>query len=165
MNTSKFCSFYSSSWVADTNKFKGYHKPDNTIVIRLEKMAFLISFKVRVVRKRSSHPEVFSEKGVLKTCSKFTGEHPCWSVISIKLLCSRLTIKIPEQRLRFHYDIITFIQSSTNNFDIMIIFQIILKWYVPLSRFASPFWNHRPSAEKELRDLAIMMSSVAFRLV
>ena len=26
-------------------------------------------------------------KGVLKTCSKFTGEHPCRRVISIKLLC------------------------------------------------------------------------------
>ena len=35
---------------------------------------------------RSSHPEVFLKKGVLKICSKFTGEHPCRSVISIKLL-------------------------------------------------------------------------------
>ena len=26
---------------------------------------------------RSIHPEVFLEKGVLKMCSKFTGEHPC----------------------------------------------------------------------------------------
>ena len=26
---------------------------------------------------RSSHPEVFLGKGVLKICSKFTGEHPC----------------------------------------------------------------------------------------
>ena len=34
---------------------------------------------------RSSHPEVFHEKGVLKLCSKFTGEQPCRSVISIKL--------------------------------------------------------------------------------
>ena len=34
---------------------------------------------------RSSHPEVFLVKGVLKKCSKFTGEHPCQSVISIKL--------------------------------------------------------------------------------
>ena len=34
---------------------------------------------------RSSHPEVFLEKGVLKICSKFTREHPCWSAISIKL--------------------------------------------------------------------------------
>ena len=37
---------------------------------------------------RSSHPEVFLRKDVLKICSKFTGEHPCRSVISIKLLCN-----------------------------------------------------------------------------
>ena len=34
---------------------------------------------------RSSRPEVFLGKGVPKICSKFTGEHPCRSVISIKL--------------------------------------------------------------------------------
>ena len=28
---------------------------------------------------RSSRPEVFLGKGVLKICSKFTGEHPCRS--------------------------------------------------------------------------------------
>ena len=41
---------------------------------------------------RSSPPEVLSEKGVLKICSKFTGEHPCRSVISIKLLCNLIEI-------------------------------------------------------------------------
>ena len=35
----------------------------------------------------SSRPEVFLTKGVLKICIKFTGEHPCRSVTSIKLLC------------------------------------------------------------------------------
>ena len=34
---------------------------------------------------RSRHPEVFLLEGVLKLCSKFTGEHPCRSVISINL--------------------------------------------------------------------------------
>ena len=34
---------------------------------------------------RSSRPEVFLRKVVLKICSRFTGEHPCRSVISIKL--------------------------------------------------------------------------------
>ena len=34
---------------------------------------------------RSSHSWVFLTKLVLKICSKFTGEHPCRSVISIKL--------------------------------------------------------------------------------
>ena len=34
---------------------------------------------------RSSHREVFIRKGVLKISSNFTREHPCRSVISIKL--------------------------------------------------------------------------------
>ena len=34
---------------------------------------------------RSSYPDVFLGKRVLKICSKFTGENPCRSVISIKL--------------------------------------------------------------------------------
>ena len=38
-------------------------------------------------KSRSSPPEVFLGKGVLKICSKFTGEHPCQNAISIKLFC------------------------------------------------------------------------------
>ena len=34
---------------------------------------------------RSSYPDVLLVKGVLKICNQFTGEHPCRSVISIKL--------------------------------------------------------------------------------
>ena len=37
-------------------------------------------------KSRSIHSEVFLGKGVLKIWSKFTGEHPCRNVISIKLL-------------------------------------------------------------------------------
>ena len=33
---------------------------------------------------RSSRPEVFLRKGILKICNKFTGEHPCRSMISAK---------------------------------------------------------------------------------
>ena len=43
---------------------------------------------------RSSHPEVFLKKGVLKICSKLTGKHPCRSVISIKLLCNFFEITL-----------------------------------------------------------------------
>ena len=35
---------------------------------------------------KSSPPDVFLGKDVLKICSKFTGEHLCGSGISIKLL-------------------------------------------------------------------------------
>ena len=37
---------------------------------------------------QSSPPEVSLAKGVPKICSKFTGEYPCQSVISIKLVCN-----------------------------------------------------------------------------
>ena len=37
---------------------------------------------------KGSRPEAFLRNDVLKICTKFTGEHPCRSVISIKLLCN-----------------------------------------------------------------------------
>ena len=43
---------------------------------------------------RSSPSEVFLGKGVLKLCRKFTGKHPCRSVISIKLLCNSIEITL-----------------------------------------------------------------------
>ena len=43
---------------------------------------------------RSSHPEVFLGKAILKICSKFTGKHPCRRVISIKLLCNSIEITL-----------------------------------------------------------------------
>ena len=43
---------------------------------------------------RRTHPEVFLLKGILKICSKLTGEHTCRSVISIKLLCSFIEISL-----------------------------------------------------------------------
>ena len=42
----------------------------------------------------SSHQEMFLYKGVLKICSKFTGEYPCRSAISIKLLCNFIEITL-----------------------------------------------------------------------
>ena len=44
----------------------------------------IISSLFSLIMFRSSHPEVFLGKGVLQICSKFTGEHPCQSVISIE---------------------------------------------------------------------------------
>ena len=46
----------------------------------------LIGYSIHgLLQIRSSPPEVFFGKGVLKIWSKFTGEHPYRSVISIKL--------------------------------------------------------------------------------
>ena len=44
--------------------------------------------------EESSRPGVFLVKSVLKICSRFTGEHPCRSVISIKLLCNFIEITL-----------------------------------------------------------------------
>ena len=43
---------------------------------------------------RSSHLNVLFRIGVLKICSKFTGEHPYESVISLKLLCNFIEIAL-----------------------------------------------------------------------
>ena len=43
---------------------------------------------------RSYSVEVFLRKRVPKICSKFTGEHQCRRVISIKLLCNIIEITI-----------------------------------------------------------------------
>ena len=47
-----------------------------------------------VWKVRISRPEVLLGKGVLKTCSKFTREHPCQSAISIKLQSNFIEIAI-----------------------------------------------------------------------
>ena len=60
---------------------------------------FLVCKKCRLAtfldfHYRSSSLEVYLGKGVLKICSKFTGEQPCWSVISIKLLSLNFSMGI-----------------------------------------------------------------------
>ena len=51
-------------------------------------------FNLFLLTFRSSHPKVFLGKGVLRICSKFTGEHPCRSAISIKLLSNFIEITL-----------------------------------------------------------------------
>ena len=51
-------------------------------------------FSVLVILLRSSHQEVFLRKAALKICSKFTGEHPCRIVISVKMLCNFIEITL-----------------------------------------------------------------------
>ena len=48
---------------------------------------------------RNSHPGVFLGKGVLKICSKFTGEHPCQSAISIKFHSNFIEITLRHVKL------------------------------------------------------------------
>ena len=46
---------------------------------------------------RNSRPKVFLGKSVLNICSKFTGEHPCRNVISIKSLCNFIEAAIRHE--------------------------------------------------------------------
>ena len=48
----------------------------------------LLSKCVFLYFEKKPLPDVFFGKVALKVCTKFTGEHPCRSVISIKLLCN-----------------------------------------------------------------------------
>ena len=45
-------------------------------------------------RNRSSRPEMFLRKGVLKIWSKFTGEQPCRNVTSVKLQSNFIEIAL-----------------------------------------------------------------------
>ena len=47
-------------------------------------------------KTKSSHPEVFLGEGVLQIYTKFTGEHPCQSVISIKMQSNFIEITIRQ---------------------------------------------------------------------
>ena len=63
------------------------------------KINCLSDWCLRVISNDRSGPSVvFLGKGVLKICCRFTGEHPCRSVISTKLLCSFIEITLRHWR-------------------------------------------------------------------
>ena len=77
-------------WFIEGRKvFKYLHKQISKQTNKDARSSIGISQKLDIDNNRSSHPEVFLGKGVLKICSKFTGEHPCQSAISIvNLYCN-----------------------------------------------------------------------------
>ena len=66
------------------------------MIVHVTSFFYALSGNYKVTNSiiRSSHLEVFLGKGVLKICNKFTGEHPCRSVISINLLCNFIEIAL-----------------------------------------------------------------------
>ena len=52
------------------------------------------SISRRLLRREALIQRCSLGKGALKICSNFTGEHPCQSAISIKLLCSFIEIAL-----------------------------------------------------------------------
>ena len=63
-------------------------------VLYMETLNFKIIKLMNTRILRSSHPEVFLIKDILKICSKFTLEHPCRSVTSIKLQSNFIKITL-----------------------------------------------------------------------
>ena len=61
---------------------------------------------------------MFLGKGAPKICSKFTGEHPCQSVISMRLLCNKF----------FGVSIIKLYKSFILRDDFMFILKIVLEF-------------------------------------
>ena len=57
---------------------------------------FYLDLSLSLLSLRSTHPEVYLGKGVLKICSEFTGEDLCRSVIAIKLLCNFIEITLRQ---------------------------------------------------------------------
>ena len=60
----------------------------------MRKTEIKMSKPLHLGQGRGSCSEVLSVKGVLKICSKFKGEHPYRSVISIKLNCDFIEITL-----------------------------------------------------------------------
>ena len=55
------------------------------------------SFQELYLGEKNSPQEMFFEKSVLKICSKFTGEHPRRSEVSIELLCNFIEITLQRK--------------------------------------------------------------------
>ena len=55
--------------------------------------------RVSTKRNRSSRPELFSKKDVIKTFSKFTGKYQCWSLFLISISLQ----PVPLLKKRLHY--------------------------------------------------------------
>ena len=99
--------FNSSKWIskssADGTDLIDWLSIVNGMFVRLDfllsgmmawNLSGLIIISFFINQSRSSHPEGFLVKGFRKICSKFTGEHSCRSVISIKLQSSFIEITL-----------------------------------------------------------------------
>ena len=86
---------------------------------------------------RSSRPEVFLRKGVLKICSKFTEEHLCWSETLIKLQNNLIDITLrhgcPPVNL-LHIFKIPFPQNTSEGLLFKLYIQVFLLFFYQLLR-------------------------------
>ena len=67
---------------------------EKKLVLKTMKTVAVLTFYWIFTKYRSNPAEMFLRKGVLKTSSTFTGEHPCRSTISIKLKSNFIEITL-----------------------------------------------------------------------
>ena len=87
--SSKALSSYGNATFQFQSRF--YLLYSNLVILLSQQMLFL---PTGTTASRSSRPEVFLTKNVLKICIQFTEEHPCRIVISIKILCNFIEITL-----------------------------------------------------------------------
>ena len=87
-----FCKFQNNNF-RELFSIIHHHKSISSSQHKTYAMFFIENYKFSAKTKsRKSHLDIFLRKGVMKICSTFTEEHPCRSVISLKVLCSFIEI-------------------------------------------------------------------------
>ena len=77
-----------------TPEFKFSKEMQSPLDVEVQTKILNVCWKPLFRSFKSSHQDVFLRKGVVKISSKFTGEHPCRSAISIKLQSNFIEITL-----------------------------------------------------------------------
>ena len=109
-------------------------------VIDFEQISLIVLVFPLLTLNRRSHSEVFLGKVVLKICSKFIGEHPCRSLISIKLLCNFIEITLWHKCSPVNLLHVFGIAFSKNTFGWLLMYHLI-------SLFLNDFWKRDPDVK------------------
>ena len=95
-----------------------------------------------LVISRTTHPEIFLEKSVLKICSKFTGEHPCQSATSPFCCLFCQFVRFREERKGHNNNYISLLNILFEVFYYLM-FPIVLGRYefdiVSYANYSTPF--------------------------
>ena len=70
------------------------YRSTNTIILFLSILLVVFNVSLYTTFTRSSRPELILTKGIQRICSKFAGEHPWRSVVSIMLLSNFIKIAL-----------------------------------------------------------------------